>query len=413
MKRAFFLSILLALLLGACSSGAATPTATAFPTLVIPTVPSTPSFEQSCRSLNLNPTPGPDSASLFPAVTDADHVRGTSGDDVVELMVYGDYQGAGEAAFAKVLDRLLTAFPDQLKVIFRAYPQVKLHANTVLATKAAEAADLQGKYWEMNNLLLARQQEWADLDSDAFRTWLQEQASSIGLDADRFAADLDGAEVEKRLSEILGYTLEVQLPGTPILLLNGQLYQGMYDYASLDSSIRLILLGKRQFTSCPPWVIDPEKEYIATLHTEKGDVVIQLYPDKAPYTVNNFVFLAQQGWYRDITFHRVLEGFVAQTGDPSGTGLGGPGYFIINEIDPSLKFDREGVVGMANAGPNTNGSQFFITFGPAAHLDGKYTIFGQVIQGMEVLRQLKLRDPQPGKWLPPGDKLLDVTIEER
>ncbi len=329
------------------------------------------------------------------------------------LTVYGDYQGGGEAALKPILERLRQAFPDKLRVVFRAYPQVQLHDKATLAAQAAEAADLQGRFWEMYALLLGEQETWRDLEPAAFHDWLMSQAPQIGLDAEQFAADLQGAEVEKRLAEILGYTMEVQFPGTPILLINGQIYQGVYDYASLDSSIRLILLGDRQFNTCPPWVIDPEREYIATLQTEKGEVVIQLFPDKAPYTVNNFVFLAQQGWYDDITFHRVLEGFIAQTGDPSGTGLGGPGYFILDEISPDLRFDRAGVVGMANAGPNTNGSQFFITYGPAEHLNGRYTIFGQVISGMEVLEQLRPRDPQPGQWLMPGDKLLGIRIEER
>ncbi|OIO90274.1 MAG: peptidylprolyl isomerase [Anaerolineae bacterium CG2_30_58_95] len=169
----------------------------------------------------------------------------------------------------------------------------------------------------------------------------------------------------------------------------------------------------RQFSACPPMTIDPLKQYLATLHTARGEVVIQLYADKAPFTVNNFVFLARQGWYDDITFHRVLLGFMAQSGDPSGTGMGNPGYLFGDEIDPSLRFDRPGVVGMANAGPDTNGSQFFITFGPVPQLDDGYTIFGQVLQGMDVLARLSARDPQAGIPLPPGDSLISVTIEER
>ena len=111
-----------------------------------------------------------------------------------------------------------------------------------------------------------------------------------------------------------------------------------------------------------------KKQYIATIHTEKGDIVIQLFPDKAPLAVNSFVFLARQGWFDGVTFHRVIPGFAAQAGDPSGTGKGNPGYFFNNEIS-DLKFDKPGMVGMANSGPDTNGSQFFITFAPAAHLE--------------------------------------------
>ncbi|MBK8825064.1 MAG: peptidylprolyl isomerase [Anaerolineales bacterium] len=158
--------------------------------------------------------------------------------------------------------------------------------------------------------------------------------------------------------------------------------------------------------------MDPAKQYIATIKTEKGDIVIQLFPDKAPLAVNSFVFLAKQGWYNGVTFHRVIPGFAAQTGDPSNTGKGNPGYFFNNEIN-DLKFDKPGMVSMANSGPNTNGSQFFITFGPAPHLDGGYTIFGQVLSGLEVAEQLTPRDPDQGIILAPGDKIISVDIEEK
>ncbi len=407
------LLLLFPLVLVACGQQPQTPTEVPPTPPVVLTLPVTPTpdFAQSCRSFPAQPTPGPDEPSLFPLVTATDHSRGPE-DAAITLVVYGDFQGSGEEALKPILDQLLADFPTQLRLVFRSYPQVALHDKATLAAQAAEAADLQGKFWEMYDLLLTEQANWRDLSLADFQTWLAEQAPALGMDAERFVADLQGSEVKNRLAQIVGFSMEVQLPGTPIMLINGQIYQGMYDYASLESSIRLILLGQRQFTTCPPWVLEEGKEYTATLHTEKGEVVIQLFPQQAPYTVNNFIFLARSGWYDDITFHRVLPGFIAQTGDPSGTGLGGPGYFIVNEIAPGLSFDREGMVGMANAGPNTNGSQFFITFGPAGHLDGKYTIFGQVISGMDVLRQLTPRDPQPGKWLPPGDKLLRVTIDE-
>ena len=149
------------------------------------------------------------------------------------------------------------------------------------------------------------------------------------------------------------------------------------------------------------------------LHTEKGDIAIQLFADKAPITVNSFMFLARQGWYDDITFHRVIPDLFAQTGDPSGTGKGNPGYYIITELDPTLNFNKPGVVAMVNSGPDTSGSQFFITYLPTAQYDGQYTIFGQVLRGMDVLQLLTPRDGQPGTETPPGDKLISITIEEK
>ncbi|HEY5669632.1 MAG TPA: peptidylprolyl isomerase [Anaerolineales bacterium] len=159
--------------------------------------------------------------------------------------------------------------------------------------------------------------------------------------------------------------------------------------------------------------IDASKQYVAILHTEKGDITIELYADKAPLAVNNFIFLARNGWYDEVTFHRVMENFVAQAGDPSGTGFGTPGYAFSNEISPDLKFDKAGIVAMANAGPDSNGSQFFITYAPTPQLDGGYTIFGQVISGMDVAESLTPRDPSQALDLPPGDEIISVEIQER
>jgi cyclophilin family peptidyl-prolyl cis-trans isomerase len=164
--------------------------------------------------------------------------------------------------------------------------------------------------------------------------------------------------------------------------------------------------------SPPLMVIDPDVIYIATLVTERGDIKVELFAEKAPMTVNNFIFLAQQGYYDDITFHRVIPGFMAQSGDPTGTGTGSPGYTIPDEIVQGLPFDQEGLLAMANVGaPDTNGSQFFITYAPALSLNGKHTIFGKVIEGMDVLRQLTPRDPQQAPDFE-GDRLIRVDIEQ-
>jgi cyclophilin family peptidyl-prolyl cis-trans isomerase len=158
--------------------------------------------------------------------------------------------------------------------------------------------------------------------------------------------------------------------------------------------------------------IDSTKQYVATLRTAKGDIVIQLFADRAPNAVNSFVFLAREGFYDNTTFHRVLTDFMAQAGDPTGTGYGGPGYMFDNEVHSDLKFDSAGLLGMANAGEDTNGSQFFITFKPTPWLDGWYTIFGQVIGGMDVVKSLRLRNPEDNPSYP-GDLLETVEIEER
>jgi cyclophilin family peptidyl-prolyl cis-trans isomerase len=171
------------------------------------------------------------------------------------------------------------------------------------------------------------------------------------------------------------------------------------------------LVTQQKWANPPPMLIDQSKYYIANFKTAKGDFRVQLLADKAPFTVNNFVFLAREGYYNNTTFHRVITDFMAQGGDPSGTGSGGPGYTFDDEIDPDLKFDKPGVMAMANYGANTNGSQFFITFKEYPDLNGRYSIFGQVISGMDVVLALQLRDPSTNPTTP-GDALYSVTIEE-
>ena len=167
-----------------------------------------------------------------------------------------------------------------------------------------------------------------------------------------------------------------------------------------------------QYDAYPAMTIDPNKKYNATFKMENGgEFVIQLFPDKAPKTVNSFVFLAREGYYNGTTFHRVLENFMAQGGDPTSTGMGGPGYEFENE-DSDLTFNKEGVVAMANSGRDQNGSQFFITFGPQEYLNGGYTIFGQVIDGMDVVKSIRLRDPDTNPDYP-GDAIESVTITEQ
>jgi cyclophilin family peptidyl-prolyl cis-trans isomerase len=166
-----------------------------------------------------------------------------------------------------------------------------------------------------------------------------------------------------------------------------------------------------KYSAPPAMGIDVKKKYQATLVMDKGDIVIELFADKAPRTVNNFVFLAREGFYDGVTFHRVIPGFMAQGGDPTGTGMGGPGYKFADEFHPGLKHDGPGILSMANAGPNTNGSQFFITYAATPHLDGKHSVFGRVVKGMDVLKAISPRDPQ--RAAAPGDAIKRIEISEQ
>jgi cyclophilin family peptidyl-prolyl cis-trans isomerase len=195
--------------------------------------------------------------------------------------------------------------------------------------------------------------------------------------------------------------------GTPAPTAVSTLAPRSGDFASLCQKS-----DEKQFSALPPTIINPARSYTAVIKTEKGDVTLDLWPDVAPVTVNNFVFLACKGFYDDITWHRVLSGFVAQSGDPSGTGKGGPGYTIPDEFS-DRPFDA-GTLGMANTGQaNSGGSQFFICLDAQPALNGRYTVFGQVTAGMDVLQSLTPRDPSQGTDLPPGDKLLEITVTEK
>lgn len=157
----------------------------------------------------------------------------------------------------------------------------------------------------------------------------------------------------------------------------------------------------KQYISASDMKLDATKSYTATIKTNRGDIVIDLYADKTPRTVNNFVFLAKDGYYNGVTFHRVIPDFMVQTGDPTGTGRGGPGYKFADEFHPSLRHTGPGILSMANAGPGTNGSQFFITHVKTDWLDGKHSVFGKVREGMDVVNAIRQ-----------GDVMNEVVIEE-
>jgi len=166
----------------------------------------------------------------------------------------------------------------------------------------------------------------------------------------------------------------------------------------------------RRMFEAPEQVLEPGLDYVALVRTSKGDILIDLYEDRTPVTVNSFVFLALNRFYEGVPFHRVLDGFMAQTGDPTGTGRGGPGYQFEDEIVEGLAFDGRGVVAMANAGPNTNGSQFFITFEATPWLDGAHTIFGRVLEGDEVLDAITRINPErPNAIAYPEDTLASLA----
>ncbi len=279
----------------------------------------------------------------------------------------------------------------------------------MLAAEAAEAAGAQGAFWEMHDLLFGRQEEWSGLSEEAFRTTLEGYARDLELDVEAFTEALGAGTYAAKVQAAYDQAAGMGLPGTPTYFINGQYYNGPRSSYVLDAVAVWFNYDGVQYDAPGEMDLDPEETYVATVETTQGAFCVELYPARAPRLVNSFVFLASEGFFDGTPFHRVIPGFVVQGGDPSGTGLGGPGYRVDDEVDPDLKHDGPGVVSMANAGPNTNGSQFFITLDALPDLDGGFSIIGRVAEGMDVVAKMTPRDLQQGIIATP-DRIERITV---
>jgi cyclophilin family peptidyl-prolyl cis-trans isomerase/protein-disulfide isomerase len=424
-------SALALVLLTACSSDGDAPAATFAPSTT--SAPSTasitaaPTLSGSVPSATIMPSatinPSPTLLPATPVPTGqaplAGHALGPT-DAALTIVMYGDFQCVLCVRYAHDLEVLRSRYPDDVRLVWRHLPDQRAHDKAALALQASEAAAAQGQFWPMHDQLFTHQSDWINLPPDAFRPLLSDYAALIRLDVAQFDAALDAGTYAPLIDAALADAAQLEIMGTPILLYNGVPFTGRDDLFGLDEGVRLALLRKRQFAAPPAQTIDPTRTYRATLVTERGEIVIELYPAAAPVAVNNFVFLARSGWYDAVTFHYVVPGYLAQTGDPSDTGRGLPGYTLPDEHANGLAFDRAGRVAMSHPSgvPDSAGSIFFITLGPlepAAEWNGQYTIFGQVIAGMEVVQALTPRnanDPVNFPDPPPGDRLITVTITE-
>jgi cyclophilin family peptidyl-prolyl cis-trans isomerase/protein-disulfide isomerase len=369
--------------------------------------------EPACIANPPQPTPNPQEVELYTPDPEKDWILGPE-DAPVTVVEYGDFQCPYCAQAAVNLKALLERFPQDVRFVYRHFPLASIHDKAILAVQGAEAAGKQGEdfFWAMHDMLYETQSTWSSFSAQEFTDWMIEVASQLGMDRAQFESDLLSDEIASFAASTWTDGQAIGLSGTPTIIFNN-LYRANGDPDTLNAYVELIKLEGQQFSECPPLTVDPEATYLATVVTDKGSFVIQLFPDVAPLAVNSFIFLVEHGWFDGITFHRVLPGFVAQSGDPTGTGYGGPGYTFKNEVSDDLSFDRAGLVAMANAGPDSNGSQFFITYDAVPDLNGNYTIFGEVVEGMDVVENITPRDPQPGLDLPPGDRILSITIEKQ
>ncbi len=350
--------------------------------------------------------------NTIPEIDENDWVIGAN-DAALTIVIYDDFQCPACASTYENMDTWIKENLDEVRFVFRHFPLISIHDKAMISGQAAEAAGLQGKFWEMYDVLFGEYSTWVDLSEAEFKSWIATKADELGLDINQFSKDLTSDAVVQKVTAGYDSAVSLGLNSTPSIFFNNWYWEYARDYDTMNIILKVVKYEKDIVAECPDWVIDPDKTYTATIKTENGEIVVDLFADKAPLAVNSFVFLAQQGFFDGVTFHRVMHDFVAQGGDPTGTGVSGPGYHFRNEVSTDLLFDDEGLLAMANSGADTNGSQFFITYRAAPELDGNYTIFGKVRSGMDVVKAITERDLSSNPSLPEGDKIISITIVEK
>ena len=417
----FIVLIIASLVLAACSSKETTPAVTSVPenpeVVVQPTsalVLNSSGESMACALASLIPEVPADQIPPIPLASEDDWIQGSL-DAEVSIIEYSDFQCPYCAIAAPQLEQFFADNSDKVNFVFRSLPLISIHPNSMFAHRAAEAAGAQGQFFKMHDVLFENQKAWSSMAQEDLLDYFKGLAENLGLDLTKFEEVYNSEDTINKLSVAYSDATEnIGITATPtvFVVINGVPYSASYDYATLTGILKLIELNNNRYMECPPMVVDTSVTYEATVSTTKGDFVIELYPDKAPLTVNSFVYLASEGFYNNVDFHRVIPGFVAQVGDPTGMGIGGPGYTYVNEIT-DLTFDSEGVVGMANSGADSNGSQFFITYAAQPDLDGSYTVFGKVVSGLDVVESLTAVDPSNGVTADTLDKIISISISEK
>jgi len=396
-----------------CSSACSSLSQPSTPQKLEPTIsavklgPTSTSPPPSPTPIPLNPTP-----TLMPIapISDKDWSWGPD-TALVTLLVYCDFQSPYCVDLAFVIFELTAIYPEDLRIVYRQYPLLTVHDKASIAGQAAESAGRQGNFWDIYTFLNREYNEWKDLDPESFLEWLLVATKSLDLDHQLFEEDLRSGRFEESMIESFVSAYYAGINGTPFIFLNEDWFRLNPTRLNLEAALRLELLSFRMYASPPEMAIDPESAYLVHMQLNIGEVVLQLFPKSAPRAANSFVFLAESGWFNGNPFHRVAPGKFIQTGDPTGTGLGGPGYFLPDEIDLDLDFNQSGIAALTSTGPNTNGSQFFITLSPLPELNGTRTIFGRVVKGLDLLLDLELRDPLEDLLTPPQAYIESIRIE--
>ena len=358
-------------------------------------------FSMISQSLT-TPYPG------LPEVTQDDWTLGPD-DAAVTFMEYSEPQCPYCAQLEPILTAVQERYPEDVRLVFRHRPfPESFHDKSILASQALEAAGKQENFQEFKNYLFEMQSEWAPIAKDEFDGWLRGELGQFEIDPDQFFSDMYSDEVVQKISDAADSANNLGINGTPTLFING--YKWPENERGLEIfSIYVQLLNNQrvEYSSCAPTVIQPGKEYTATISTTKGDIEVDLFADVAPYAVNSFIFLANEGWYDNLPFISTNE--FALSGDPSDTGYGGPGYAYLDELDDSLTFDEPGKLATFSLGPGINGSSFFINKKTLESQQPR-TIFGEVTTGMDVVNALELRE---NIFDPAIDSIESITITEK
>lgn len=349
--------------------------------------------------------------SIFTEVTDEDWTKGPD-DAMLTIVEYTDFFCPWCFVAYEEFEKLIDKYPEDVRLVFRPLPLESLHPTGHLAMHGVEAAGMQGMFWEMYDALFSNRDELSTLSAEDLAEWMKTTAGEMGLDVEQYTKDMESEEVINKIRVATDTMIENGVASTPTVLANGRPI-GEWRLTFLSNLIEVMKSEQELMTECPPYVIDQDKEYTATITTEAGDMVLELYPKSAPLAVNSFVYLAREGFYDGVTFHRVYHTFMAQAGDPTGTGWSGAGYQYREEYDPDLTFDEPYMVGVARGQvEGSSGSQFFITYVPYPSLNNGYTIFGKLIDGFDVFDNISERDADANPDAPAGDEIISITIDE-
>ena len=341
----------------------------------------------------------------FPSVTGEDWVEGPS-DAIITLTVYDQFDCPGCKYFETQAEQLMEAYPKDFRLVFRHF---FFHENADLPARVAEAAGRQNKFAEVKSFIFKDVENWYGKTGKNFEAWIKTTSEKFELDADKMIADFNDQAIIDKVAEENAKSKSLGLNTTPTIYINGSQYvspdnsvPGFELISNIIETVKKVKAFRdKQFKSCPPMSIDQSKSYQMTLITDKGDILIDLNDDEAPYSVNAVVYLANDGWYNDQIFYYADDNYVV-TGDPSGTGIASPGFVVLDEFSSTMTFNEAGVVGMYHSLPGRNGSQFFITRKPFEGLESSYSVLGKVSSGLDVLNSLSV-----------GDKITTVIITEK